>query len=186
MNRWEAIRVIVNSLRGDEWLVHANGAISRESFACADRLENFYLLGAMGLASSVGLGLALSQPQRRVLVLDGDGNLLMGLGNLPLIGARQPRNLSHLVLDNRVYGTTGNQPTLSAEISLAEVARSCGYRTSGVVESEADLRAWLIEMAAEPGPHFLQVRVTTAVSGNYPRIPYTARQIKERFLESRR
>ena len=78
MNRWEAIRLVIDKLSGDELLIHANGAISRESFFCRDRRENFYLLGSMGLASSVALGVALSQPQRKVIVLDGDGNILMG------------------------------------------------------------------------------------------------------------
>jgi sulfopyruvate decarboxylase subunit beta len=182
MNRLEAIRIIVGSLKGDELLVHANGAIGRESFFCRNRKENFYLLGAMGLASSVGLGLALARPERRVIILDGDGNLLMGLGNLALIGAARPENLVHLVLDNRVYGTTGNQPTLSASVPLSEVARASGYPQSACAGTPEELKELLREASGSSGPHFIQVRVSSEVVENCPRIPQTAREIRQRFM----
>ena len=83
MNRLEAIRLIINQFSEDEVIVHANGAISRESFFCKKRKKNFYLLGSMGLASSVGLGIALSLPKQMVIVLDGDGNALMDSVILP-------------------------------------------------------------------------------------------------------
>jgi thiamine pyrophosphate-dependent acetolactate synthase large subunit-like protein len=90
MNRLQAIKTVIDNLGGDELIVHANGAISRESIFCKDRKENFYLLGSMGLPASVGLGIAINRPERKVIILDGDGNVLMGFGNLALIGALKP------------------------------------------------------------------------------------------------
>ncbi|MGH8006274.1 MAG: thiamine pyrophosphate-dependent enzyme, partial [Candidatus Binatia bacterium] len=136
----EALAVIVPLLR-DELVVHANGFISRESFNLDDRPGNFYMIGSMGLASSIALGVALNRPDRRVVVFDGDGNVLMNLGAVALIGACQPRNLVHIVFDNEVYGSTGNQRTISAQVALEEIARSAGYRLVQRVETTASLQA---------------------------------------------
>lgn len=186
MNRLEAIRVAIESLPGDEVLIHANGAIGRESFFCRDRRENFYLLGSMGLAASVALGVALSRPDRRVVILDGDGNVLMGLGNLALIGALKPPNLVHLVLDNEVYGTTGDQPTLSPLVPLYKVAQAAGYRQSLLIHREDELRMAFRKSLYAEGPIFLQVKVSQEVTERPARIPYSAPEIKRRFREGLR
>lgn len=181
MNRLEAIKLIIGNLAGDELIVHANGAISRESFFCQDRKENFYLLGSMGLPASVGLGIAVNRPERKVIILDGDGNVLMGFGSLALVGALKPDNLFHIVLDNQAYGTTGNQPTISGQIYLDRVALAAGYRSSCCVKTESELLSRFNERMTQPGPHFIQVKVTREVTQECPRIPYSARQMKERF-----
>lgn len=182
MNRLEAIKVVIDNLAGGELIIHANGAISRESFFCKDREENFYLLGAMGLPASVGLGIAVSRPERKVIILDGDGNILMGFGSLALVGAVKPRNFIHLVLDNGCYGTTGNQPSISSQIALDQVARASGYRVSCALETAEELRARFKESLAQPGPHFIQVKVSQEITRQCPRIPYSAREMKERFM----
>ncbi len=182
MNRLDAIKCVVEGLSGDELIIHANGVISRESFFCADRKENFYLLGSMGLASSVGLGVALGRPERRVLVFDGDGNILMGFGNLAMIGALKPANLIHLVFDNEAYGTTGNQPTLSSRVPLSEAAWASGYLSAAILESRRELLEVMPTLYRAPGPHFLQIKVSREVTLASPRIPYSAREIKERFM----
>jgi thiamine pyrophosphate-dependent acetolactate synthase large subunit-like protein len=181
MNRLQAIKIIIDNLVGDELIVNANGAISRESFFCKDRKENFYLLGSMGLPASVGLGIAVTRPERKVIILDGDGNVLMGFGNLALIGALKPQNLVHIVLDNQAYGTTGNQPTISSKIFLDRIALASGYRSSCCVETEVELPGRFSESLAQLGPHFIQVNVTREVIQKCNRIPYSAPQIKERF-----
>jgi thiamine pyrophosphate-dependent acetolactate synthase large subunit-like protein len=105
------------------------GSPSYDVFAAGDRPENFYLWGAMGGAAAMGLGLALAQPDRSVLVITGDGEQLMGLGTLATIGAQQPNNLSIVVLDNGHFGETGMQASHSSlGTSLAAVARGCGIR----------------------------------------------------------
>ena len=182
MNRLEAIGLVIDSLSGDELIIHANGAISRESFFCRDREENFYLLGSMGLASSVALGVALHQSMRRVIVLDGDGNILMGLGNLALIGALKPKNLIHLVLDNQAYGTTGNQPTISPYLPLYKIAQAAGYRGSYFVDNDEKLQGVFRTSLSRVGPIFIQIKVSPEVPQVSPRIPYSAREMKERFM----
>lgn len=184
MNRFDAIKIIIDNLSGDELLIHANGAISRESFFCKNRGENFYLLGSMGLASSVGLGLALNRPDKKIIILDGDGNILMGFGNLALIGAFKPKNLIHLVFDNQVYGTTGNQPTISQYIPFSKVAFVSGYKTSHFVDNEDSLKKIFTKILHEPGPHFLHIKVSKEIIQQCPRIPYSANEIKERFIFS--
>ena len=99
MNYTEAITTITELLE-DQLVICANGLISRETFTIDDRIENFYMIGSMGLASSIGLGIALSKPSRKVVIFDGDGNLLMNLGTLAMVGALQPRNFLHIVFDN--------------------------------------------------------------------------------------
>lgn len=182
MNRLEAIGLVIDNLSGDELIIHANGAISRESFLCRDRRENFYLLGSMGLASSVALGVALNRPGQRVIVLDGDGNILMGLGNLALIGALKPKNLIHLVLDNQAYGTTGNQPTISPYLPLYQIAQAAGYQESYLIDHEDKLQEAFTASLSRVGPIFFQVKVSPEVPQASPRIPYSAREMKERFM----
>ena len=135
----EALAVVIPLLR-DEVVVHANGFISRESFNISDRLGNFYMIGSMGLASSIALGVALNRPDRRIVVFDGDGNVLMNMGSLAMIAATQPKNLVHFVFDNEVYGSTGNQRTVSGQVPLEEIARASGYQRAQRVDNEATLR----------------------------------------------
>lgn len=182
MNRLEAVETVVENLSGDELIVHANGAVSRESYACRDRKENFYLLGSMGLCASVALGIAVNRPERKVVALDGDGNVLMGLGNLALAGAIKPDNFIHLVLDNQAYGTTGNQPTISSLVALDQVAGAAGYRTAYSIALKEELIEVLTLCKKEPGPHFVQVLVSREICRQCPRIPYSAEEIKERFI----
>jgi thiamine pyrophosphate-dependent acetolactate synthase large subunit-like protein len=158
MTLTEALEVITNLLT-DELVVHANGMISRESFTLKDRPENFYMIGSMGLASSIALGVALSRPNRKVIVFDGDGNILMNLGSLAMAGAYQPKNFFHIVFDNGVYGSTGNQATISPRVSLAEIARAAGYKAVGSAADTETLFASLRDFLLGEGPLFLLVKI---------------------------
>jgi phosphonopyruvate decarboxylase len=165
---------------GREPAVHANGYICRESFSLGDRPQNFYMIGSRGLASAIGLGIALARPTATTVVFDGDGNLLMNLGILPLAAALRPRNFVHVVFDNEVYGSTGNQRSISAEVRLDALARAAGYRTvSAVTDAEAIENAMRTSLAAD-GPHFVLVKVTTD-EAEVPRIPYTPAELRDRF-----
>jgi len=111
----------------DELVVSNLGDPSKELYHTKDRPENFYMLGSMGLASSISLGLALSQ-DRRVVCLDGDGSILMNMGSLSTIANMKPDNLILVALDNGAYGTTGNQSSYAAGLTdLVDVARACGF-----------------------------------------------------------
>ena len=184
MNLAQALSVVVPVLQ-DALVVHANGFISRESFNLEDRLGNFYMIGSMGLASSIALGLALSKPERRVVVFDGDGNVLMNMGSLALIGAQQPRNLVHLVFDNEVYGSTGNQPTISGRVALDAVARASGYVDTRRAGDADQLRAAAQELLAQEGPSFLLIKIEPDRQERHiGRITHEPQQIVRRFMEA--
>lgn len=179
VSRSEALSVIIRCL-GDEPVIHANGYICRESYAVADRPQNFYMLGSMGLASSIGLGVALIRPDRRTVVFDGDGNLLMNLGSLSMAGGLGPKNFVHFVFDNEVYGSTGDQPSLSREVRLDRLAAAAGYPWVRAVTERGALELATREALATDGPAFILVKVTPE-SRAMPRIPYAPPVIRDRF-----
>ena len=180
----DALGVVIPLLH-DELVVHANGFISRESFNLSDRPGNFYMIGSMGLASSIGLGVALNRPERRVVVFDGDGNVLMNMGSLALIGATQPPNLVHIVFDNEAYGSTGNQRTISGQVALEDIARSSGYQHVGKVETPDDLKAAAGEVLGQAGPSFLLTKIEPDwQERKIGRITHEPPQIAQRFIEA--
>jgi thiamine pyrophosphate-dependent acetolactate synthase large subunit-like protein len=154
-----------------ELRIHANGHISRAGCGRRDDEGCFYMIGSMGLASSIGLGLALARPERRVLVLDGDGNVLMNPGALASIAAAAPPNLLHLCFDNGAHASTGGQRTISDRIRLEELARAAGYRSAVRVETRGALREALPAFLAARGPAFLLVRIALGGSPG-PRVPH--------------
>jgi len=185
ISRFEALRAAVAAL-GHEPVIHANGYICRESFAVKDRLENFYMIGSMGMASAIGLGVALTVPDRPTVIFDGDGNLLMSLGILPMIGGgpvmggQRPANLVHVVFDNALYGSTGNQASPSRAVGLHRIARAAGYERSVAVAGADELGAAVTAALAGGGPHFILARVT-GDEQPAPRIPYPPEEIRDRF-----
>jgi phosphonopyruvate decarboxylase len=182
ISRLDAIAAARKGL-GHESLIHANGYMCRESFSLGDRPENFYMIGSMGLASAIGLGFSLTNPDTPTVVLDGDGNLLMNLGILPLAAALHPRRFVHIVFDNEVYGSTGSQRSITTEIRLDRMAEAAGYRTVAAV-TEADEITQAVRTALDSdGPHFILAKVT-AEEAEVPRIPYTPHQLRDRFRAS--
>jgi thiamine pyrophosphate-dependent acetolactate synthase large subunit-like protein len=148
--------------RGTALVVAGLGAPVWDSTAAGDSPLNFYAWGGMGGAAMIGLGLALAQPRRRVLVITGDGDLLMGLGSLATIAVQKPRNLAVIVLDNERYGETGMQDTHTRYgVDLAGMAKAAGFRASGTVYSAAQLKTWIPRLYRQPGPVFCDVKVGT-------------------------
>jgi len=182
MNRMDALRLVVARLPADCLVVACNGMIGRELWTIGDRPNQFYMVGSMGLASSIGLGLALRRPRRPVVVLDGDGNVLMNLGGLGNVAQAAPPNLYHLVFDNGVHGSTGGQRTIADAVALEEVARACGYRRAARVDDEAGLAAALGGFFAEPGPAMLLAKVeATANVHGIARVEIEPPALAERF-----
>ena len=178
----DALAVLLPEVTEGTVCVHANGHIGRAAHAVRDRDECFYMIGSMGLAASIGLGLALARPERRVLVLDGDGNVLMNLGTLATIGARRPPNLLHVCFDNGAHASTGGQPTISDRVRLDEVARAAGYASVVRVEAHAALVAEVPRFLAREGPAFLLVRIALGPPGAPgPRIPWTPTEMTARL-----
>jgi len=176
MLRYDVIREIA---RRDLLIVANIGYPARELFAAADRPGNFYMLGSMGLASSIGLGLAVSQ-RERVCVIDGDGSVLMNLGSLATIAHHAPDNFCLVIVDNKVYGSTGNQPTYTGgKTDLAALARGAGNAQVMRVSTLDELARALDEHAGRAA-----VIVADAEPGNedVPVIALSAVAIKERFM----
>ncbi|HEY2904598.1 MAG TPA: thiamine pyrophosphate-dependent enzyme [Vicinamibacterales bacterium] len=180
MNRLEATRLLV-SLAGDSPIVASLGHPAYDLYAAGDRPANFYTWGSMGLASSIGLGLAIGRPDLRVFVLDGDGSLLMNLGSLATIAALQPRNLVLIVWDNEEYGTTGGQPTPTAGgADLAGAARALGVELSVVVRTDSELRDAIAQSSRERGASVIIAKVSESRPTMKP--PLDCVFIKQRFM----
>jgi sulfopyruvate decarboxylase subunit beta len=178
----DALAILAPRIPEGTVCIHANGFIGRAGHAARDRSECFYMIGSMGLGASIGLGIALVQPRRRVLVLDGDGNVLMNLGTLATIAAKRPANLLHVCFDNSAHASTGAQPTISDRVRLDEIARAAGYRSVARVETADALAAEAPEFLAREGPAFLLVRIALGPPGPPgPRIPQTPEEMTARL-----
>ncbi|MHB1863794.1 MAG: thiamine pyrophosphate-dependent enzyme [Gemmatimonadaceae bacterium] len=159
LHRRDVVRRLLAS-RGDTLVVAGLGASAWDVAAAGDDARNFYLWGAMGGAAMVGLALALAQPHRRVLVITGDGELLMGLGALATVALQRPRNLAIVVLDNGRYGETGMQPSHTAgPARLATIASGCGIHASYDVETHADLERLLSTLAGQTDLLFARIAI---------------------------
>ena len=146
--------------RGDLLVVAGLGSTAWDCTAAGDHPLTFPLWGAMGQAAMMGLGLALAHPSRRVLVVTGDGEMLMGMGSLATIGVQRPANLSVVVIDNERYGETAMQATHTASgVDLAAVARACGFPNASTLTREAEIAALRAAIHAQPGPNFATVKV---------------------------
>jgi thiamine pyrophosphate-dependent acetolactate synthase large subunit-like protein len=156
-------RVVVARLMAecaDALVVAGLGSAGYDLFAAGDRSLNFYLWGAMGGAAAIGLGLALAQPQRPVLVLTGDGEQLMGIGALATIGVQQPRNLTVVVLDNAHFGETGMQRSHTAMgVSLVGVAAACGFDWTVDIDEESAIAPLATRLEAMQGCGLARIRV---------------------------
>jgi thiamine pyrophosphate-dependent acetolactate synthase large subunit-like protein len=156
-------RDVVNELvraRGDLLVIAGLGAPNWDVSAAGDHPNNFPLWGAMGAASMIGLGLALAQPKRRVLVITGDGEMLMNVGSLATIAVEAPRNLTIAVLDNERFGETGMQKTHTASgVDLAAMAAAAGIRTSRIVRTQTEVTE-IRDLAHQGiGPVFAQIKI---------------------------
>ena len=179
MTTSRVIELLLSQLT-NELVVSANGYISRQLFNCHDRKTNFYMLGSMGLASSIALGVALAQPDRRVVAIDGDGNLLMSLGALTMIGGCRPKNLIHIVIDNEQYATNGGQRSLSAKVDLVDVALAAGYDSSSLSVTEFKFGTAVHSALRRQGTTFIVAK--TVPDAEVPaRIDRSPESIAERF-----
>ena len=181
MKRIEAIALAGQAAADQDALLICNiGYPSRELFSVRDRRENFYMLGSMGQASSIGLGLALAMPKRKVMVLDGDGSVLMNLGSLASIAHHAPENYLLVILDNCCYGSTGSQPTCTGfGTDLAALARAAGVRSVCRTADPDELAEAL------PGRGVV-VAMVEAGNASVPIICLSPEEIVQRFMRCAR
>ena len=163
-------------------IVSANGFISRDLFESFDKPDNFYMIGSMGLASSIGLGIALKCPNKKIFVFDGDGNILMNLGSLATIGFLKPKNFIHFIFDNSSHQSTGGQPTMTTKIHLEKIAQATDYKIF-TIKTLSELTKLLSKLKIISGPILVLIKIN-----NDPyvskRVEYTPIEIKERFMDS--
>lgn len=179
MKRIEALKKISSQLT-DELVVCNIGFPSRELHYVKDSETHFYMLGSMGLASSIGLGIAMSS-KRKVVVFDGDGSILMNLGSLVTIYNQNPENLILIVLDNECYGSTGSQCTYASTVNIGDIAEAVGFKNKFFIE-EVDVNFDFKEILETKGPVFVHIKVKPG-NADVPVIPMEAVEIKERFMK---
>lgn len=178
MERIKALKQIANQLENE--LVICNiGFPSRELYHVKDSPKHFYMLGSMGMASSIGLGLAMAQEQK-VIVFDGDGSVMMNLGSLITIYNQNPKNLVLVVLDNECYGSTGNQCTYASTTDLKKVAEGVGFKKTFLFKDTDDEIDFTPVLESE-GPVFVHVKVKPG-NADVPVIPMEPEEIRERFM----
>jgi thiamine pyrophosphate-dependent acetolactate synthase large subunit-like protein len=181
MIRKEAVSIIAKAI-GKNPIVSANGFMSRDLFEVNDKESNFYMIGSMGLASSIGLGIALKNPKKRVYVFDGDGNILMNLGSLVTIGSLKPKNLVHIVFDNNSHESTGGQPTNSSQINLANIAKTVNYKIF-VIKTKTKLMSILKDIKKLEGPVFVLIKISTSKERS-KRVSWNPKSIRDRVMKS--
>lgn len=183
MTAREAIQAVAQELT-DELVVCTTGYTCRDMQTVCDRAANFYMIGSMGIAASIGLGMVLENPHRRVVVFDGDGSLLMGLGILPMVGALGPKNFFHVLFDNEAFASTGAQPTYSSATGLDALARLAGYRTVRRVERLEELAGIWRQVRESQGPAFLLVKCRLDAVPPRERVRLAPEGITSRFKEA--
>lgn len=161
--RREALAAVLEAMRPESVVVATTGKTGREWFELEDRARNLYLVGSMGCAPSVALGIATTT-DTPVLVLDGDGALLMRLEALASVGHLRPPRFVHVVLDNEAYDSTGAQETISPSVDFPGLARACGYASACTVDGVVELGRAVADAQRVPGPHFVHCRIALGAS----------------------
>jgi thiamine pyrophosphate-dependent acetolactate synthase large subunit-like protein len=181
MNRFDLTSRLLKKLKREEAVIGGIGNTNFDLWGAGHRPQNFYMLGSMGLAFPIALGVALAQPKRRVIALEGDGSLLMQMGCLSTIATLKPQNLCMIVMDNGVYQITGGQSTPAAGVSdLVAIAQGCGLSNSAWAADEDDFERLVDQFLSACGPTLIGVRIDERPgAGATRRDPV---QIRERFM----
>jgi thiamine pyrophosphate-dependent acetolactate synthase large subunit-like protein len=181
MYRFDLVKRLVARLKNDEAVIGGIGHSNFDLFTAGHRPQNFYMLGSMGLAIPIALGVAIAQPRRKVFALEGDGSLLMQLGCLSTVAAQAPKNLIILVMDNGTYQITGGQPTpAAAGTDYVAVARGCGLTSAAWAADEEDFERLVQRCLETDGPHLIGLKLDAqGPAGQTERDPV---QIRDRFM----
>jgi phosphonopyruvate decarboxylase len=181
--RQEALRTVVaRTSPASTVLLASTGFCGRELYAIDDRANHLYMVGSMGCVLPLGLGLALSRPDLRVIALDGDGAALMRLGAFATAGAYGPPNLWHLLLDNGMHDSTGGQATVSPSLSFAQIAAACGYASALETDELGRISDWLEEPAVG-GARFARLFIRAGTPSDLPRPAVTPVEVRSRFMQ---
>jgi phosphonopyruvate decarboxylase len=163
-------------------ILASTGKIGRELFEIEDSPHQFYMVGSLGCISSMGLGLSLTRPDKKIIAIDGDGALLMRMGSLATNGFFANDNLIHILIDNRAHDSTGGQPTVSENVDFTAIAHACGYGRAVQINTFSELQDQLNLWKHTPVLTFLHVRVEKGSKKNLGRPTITPPQVKDRFM----
>lgn len=187
MGREKALGHILDLAGPEDIFISTTGKTSRELYELrtsrSEPQKDFLTVGSMGHTSSIALGVALGRPDRRVICLDGDGSLLMHMGNLPVIGQLKPANLVHVVLNNAAHESVGGQETVCTGIDLQAVAMACGYRACYRAENDVQLSSCWEQIREQKGPFLLELRICTGSRPDLGRPASTPVQNKKSFMD---
>ena len=186
MKRYDAIKRIVETI-DDEFLISNIGFPSRELYGIKDRKNTFYMSGSMGMATPIGLGLSLALEEqdddRKIIVIDGDGSVLMNFGELVTVYAQNPSNLIIALIDNEAYGSTGSQETYASKVNISNIAKSIGFKEVYYIDAKNSVDDIdMQEYVNKKGPVFLHIKVNPGNS-DAPIIDLTPSKIKNRFMK---
>lgn len=185
MSRFNALEKVLQYVGDKDAVIASTGKIAREAFVIRDLANIFYMQGSMGHAMNIGLGVALTKPNKRVFVLEGDGSMIMHMGSLSTIGFTKINNFIHIILDNEVYGSTGSQKTTSTSVDFKSLAISCGYKRAFSAKKESELIKILERIKEfEDGPTLIHIKINNLELDNLPRISskYTVEEITSNFI----
>ncbi|RRJ63302.1 phosphonopyruvate decarboxylase [Paenibacillus oralis] len=185
--RYEALAVINAVKDGDTVQLATTGKTGRELYEIEDASSNLYMVGSMGCVGSFGLGLALSQPNKNIVVIDGDGSLLMRMGSLSTNGCYNPGNMVHILLDNNAYESTGGQSTVSHNVDFVSIAAACGYTKSIHVHNLEELKACLLAWKETRALTFLYMKISKQSKAQLARPGIKPCEVKmrlQRFLQN--
>jgi phosphonopyruvate decarboxylase len=180
--RQEALRMINECKDGKTVQLATTGKTGRQLYEIEDACNNLYMVGSMGCIGSFGLGLAISKPNFDIVVIDGDGSLLMRMGSLATIGYYNPQNMIHILLDNNAHDSTGGQKTVSHNVNFVDIASSCGYSKSIYIHNLDELNTCLDQWKMTKGLTFLHLKISSSTDEQLSRPTIKPYEVKERLM----
>ena len=183
MSRIKSIKIIREAFCNDDAIIATTGKIGRELFTLGDTENQLYVVGSMGCAAGIGFGIQHIKPNQRVIVLDGDGAVLMKMGTLATIGYYKPEQFIHIILDNEVYESTGGQHSVSPSVDFCKIAAACGYLQCYRADSKNDLLNAIRSAKKLSGLSLIHVKVSGGSALDLGRPTLKPYQVKERFME---
>ena len=183
LKRKEILDLVLGHLTGEELVIGTTGKTGRELFSTGHKPNYLYVVGGMGCASGIALGLALAKPNRKVILFDGDGAALMKMGTLATIGYYQPDNLVHILIDNEAHESTGAQFTVSPVVHFTEVGRACSYKRTFRADSSDSIKSAVQIALKSKGPIMIHIKSKPGSDPKLGRPTLTPVQVKDQFME---
>lgn len=177
------LKLLKQFVQEQDIVIGATGFSGRELYQAVEHKGKFYMMGSMGYAASIGMGLAIENQERKVFVLDGDGAMLMHMGNLSTIGYYAPNNLIHICFDNNQYESTGGQKTASSKVDFVKIAEACGYLSAAGLKTLDDFKKIMKTILRTHGPHFVNIRVQPGTIDSLKRPDENPEEIKQTLMD---